>query len=148
MIKHFFNYEIVDWESWSRVFRSTKQFYYLVKEIFRIERLAFDEIENCKPGTNGVFKVGNFIVKIFVPKESGYNSAPDYTSELYALKMANQLGVSIPNLLAYGEIRDKYLFRYLIMDYIEGKTLGDIRECLTKKQKQLIGAKLRKIVDK
>lgn len=141
-----FEFEIRDWETWGRVFRSIAHFTPLVKHIFAIEGLDFAPLENCKPGTNGVFRVGDYIAKVFVPPESGYNSEPDYRAELYAMERANALGVSVPKLVAKGEIQDRYLFRYLVMDYVHGETLGDIKGSLKTRQKVRIGKNLRNIV--
>jgi tRNA A-37 threonylcarbamoyl transferase component Bud32 len=141
-----FQFDIHDWETWGRVFRSTDLFTPLVKRIFAIEGLDFTELENCKPGTNGVFRVGDYIAKVFVPLESGYDSEPDYRSELYALHRANSLGVSVPRLVANGAVQDRYLFRYLIMDYVAGETLGDIKSSLAPEHKVRIGESLRRIV--
>ncbi len=146
MKSKFFKYEITDWESWSKVFCSIDEFASLIEEILRQERFVSSKIENCKPGTNGVFKVGEVIVKIFVPKQSGYDSYPDYKTELFALRRANNLDITAPKLLASGEIRDKYLFRYLLMEHIDGPTLGDIKESLSKKEKEVLGGKLKEIV--
>jgi aminoglycoside phosphotransferase (APT) family kinase protein len=128
------------------VYCSKDEFTPLIKEIFKKEGLEFKKLENCKPGTNGVFRVGKYIAKVFVPLESGYDSMPDYKAELFALERANLMGISVPKLIANGQVEDRYLFRYLIMDFVEGETLGDIKCTLTKKQKMDIGEQLRYIV--
>ncbi|HSL93387.1 MAG TPA: aminoglycoside phosphotransferase family protein, partial [Bacillota bacterium] len=91
-------------------------------------------------------RVGQHIAKVFVPGESGYDSEPDFRAELYAMTRAWSLGVSVPRLIASGEIQDRYLFRYLIMDYVAGETLGDLKSSLTPEQKVQIGTSLREIV--
>lgn len=146
MINYLFDFEIKDWETWGKVYCAKEEFTPLIKRIFENEGLDFGPLENCKPGTNGVFKVGQYIAKVFVPLESGYDSMPDYTAELFAMERANIIGVSVPRLVAKGQIQDKYLFRYLIMDFVEGETLGDIKGTLSRKQKRDIGKELRNIV--
>lgn len=141
-----FNYEITDWDTWSRVFRSIEEFAPLIRGIFGREGLCFTRLENCKPGTNGVFRVGPYVVKVFVPRESGHDSEPDYRAELFAMERASRLGVSVPRLAASGQIVDRYLFRYLIMDHIAGPTLGEIKSSLSPQQKFLIGRSLREMV--
>lgn len=148
MENYLFNFEIKDWETWGKVYCLKEEFTPLIKQIFDIEGLDFKSIENCKPGTNGVFRVGNYIVKIFVPLESGYDSLPDYKAELYAIERANTIGVSVPRLATIGKIQDRYLFRYLVMDFVEGETLGDIKDTLNRDQKIKIGKELRNIVQR
>lgn len=143
-----FDFIINDWDTWGKIYCSTDDFEPLIKRIFNKETLVFHPVENCKPGTNGIFRVGPYVIKIFVPIESGYDSWPDYRAELFALERANTLGVSVPRLLAKGEIQDRYLFRYLIMDYIEGETLGDRKASLSSGEKNAIGSKLRQIVQR
>lgn len=146
MINYLFDYEIKDWETWGKVYCSKEEFTPLIKEIFNNEGLDFEPLEICNPGTNGVFQVGKYIAKVFVPLESGYDSMPDYKAELFAMERANAIGVSVPRLIAKGQIQDRYLFRYLIMDFVEGRTLGDIKGALSRTQKIDIGKELRNIV--
>jgi hypothetical protein len=147
MSDYLFSFIIKDWETWSRVFCSTSEFTPLIKKILTENGLPHTPVESCYPGTNGVFKTGEYIVKIFFPIESGEDSLPDFRSELYAMERANRLGVAVPKLLAKGEIRDRYLFRYLIMDYVDGRMLCDIKDELTRDTKWNIGRQLRTIVD-
>jgi len=118
--------EIKDWDTWGEVFQSISLFKNLIIKIFEKENLEISEISNVTPGTNAVFKVGNYIIKIFVPIESGYDSEKDYFFEITGMKRAMQLGINIPKLIATSEIKDKYLFRYIIMDYINGKEAKDV----------------------
>lgn len=148
MVNHLFNFEIKNWKTWENVYCSKEEFTPLIKKIFHNEGLNFKPLENCKPGANGVFRVGKYIAKVFVPLESGYNSLPDYKAEVFALERANEIGVSVPNLVAKGHIQDKYLFRYLIMDFVEGDTLGDIKSTLSSAEKIHIGKNLRSIVQR
>lgn len=146
MLKYFFDYDIHDWHTWGKVYCSKEEFMPLIKRIFEQEGLAFQPVENCKPGTNGVFRVGNYVVKVFVPLESGYDSLPDYKAEIFAMKRVNAIGVSVPRLIAKGQMQDKYLFRYIIMDYVKGNMLGDIKDTLSREQKITIGKNLSNIV--
>lgn len=148
MVNHLFNFEIKDWETWGKVYCSKEEFTPLIKKIFHNEGLNFKPLENCKPGANGVFRVGKYIAKVFVPLESSYNSLPDYKAEVFALERANAIGVSVPKLVAKGQIQDKYLFRYLIMDFVEGETLGDIKSTLSRSEKIHIAKNLRSIVQR
>ena len=41
-----------------------------------------------------MFKVGDLVVKIFAPKESGFETESDYQTELFGIARANRMGVS------------------------------------------------------
>ena len=63
--------EINDWNSWGKVFQSIAAFENLIKKIFKKENLSCKEISRLTAGSNAVFKVGNFVIKIFAPIEAG-----------------------------------------------------------------------------
>lgn len=140
-----FTHEIAGWQSWGRVFQSIEAFAPLAGHILEKEGLAPRLIERCKPGTNAVFKAGAFVLKIFAPRESGLNTDSDYRTEIFGLERAARLGVSAPKLVAKGAVADKYLFRYFIMEYVGGRTLGEARAVLSGGQKQVIGRALREM---
>lgn len=146
MKKYYFNTIIKDWHTWGKVFMSKEAFEPLIRKIFSDHGLDDAPIENCKPGTNGVFKVGNYLIKIFVPLASGYDASQDYTTEVFGLNYSASLGIPVPAIVAKGEIEDRYNFKYLILDYIKGTSLGDLKDRLSKEEKEIIGAKLKKIV--
>lgn len=55
----------------------------------------------------------------------------DYKTELFGLSWADRLGVSAPKLIAYGDISDKYLFRYMVLEFISGVTICDVEDKMT-----------------
>jgi serine/threonine protein kinase len=118
--------EIKDWDTWAKVFQDIPAFEKFINKIFEKEGLAYKEISHLTAGTNAVFKVDNFVVEIFAPVESGFNTEVDYNYEILGMKRAISLGINIPNVIAASYIEDKYLFRYIIMDYIDGKDAKDI----------------------
>jgi serine/threonine protein kinase len=136
------------WSSWGMIFQSIKDFEPLIKYIFNRHKLPFTEIEHCTPGTNAVFKVGGLVAKIFAPKESGMDTDSDYKTELFGIERANRLGISAPQLLASGTVEDKYVFRYLIMEYISGCSLGKLESGLTNKEKIKYAKQLREVTDR
>jgi len=73
-----------------------------------------------------VFKADRFVVKIFAPAESGADTEADYSCELLGMQRAMRLGVHIPRVIASSAIEDKYTFRYIIMDYIDGADAGKV----------------------
>ena len=60
-----FKERIENWQDWENVFCSVAAFTPLIEQIFRLENLPFAGVENLKPGTNAVFKVGGYVIKIF-----------------------------------------------------------------------------------
>lgn len=126
-MKYLFNKDIIDWNSWGEVFQSIEDFRELIKAIFIKEKLTgYEDIWNLTPGTNAVFRVGNYVAKIFVPKESGYDSEKDYNVELEAMNMAIEKGINTPKVIVASSIKDKYLFRYIIMEYLNGKEASKV----------------------
>ncbi len=146
--KPLFNKDIHYWPSWGKVFQSIEAFQPIVKHIFAIHGLEFTDMENCNPGTNAVFKIGRFIVKVFAPIESGMDTDSDFNTELFGIERAGKLGIPVPKLIASGTIKDKYEFRYLIMEHIYGITLGDIEGKVTDCEKKSYAKQLRDITDK
>ena len=144
----YFKHDIHDWPSWGKVYQDIDAWNPLIKYILGKRNLPFTEIERLTPGTNAVFKVGNTVIKIFAPRESGMDSHSDYHTELFGLTRANALSIFAPKLLASGCAHDKYEFLYFVMEYIEGKALGDIEEFLSDDAKEKVGRKLRTITDK
>ena len=126
-MEHLFEKEIFDWNSWGAVYQSISDFRKLIEEVFRNENLSgYEQISHLTPGTNAVFKVGNYVVKIFAPNESGLNTDIDYNSELNSMKRAISSGINTPNIMAASYVNDKYLFRYIIMDYIDGQEASKV----------------------
>ncbi len=143
-----FNYHICSLEDWGKVFQNIKIFEPLVAHIARVHDIEYSGIGKCKPGSNAVFHVGKYIFKIFAPEESGIGGEDDYISEKFGIMRANRLNIPAPRLFASGVIYDKYLFRYLILEYIEGELLADISGKLSGAERFKTGRLLRKIVDR
>ncbi|MEF2968572.1 aminoglycoside phosphotransferase family protein [Paenibacillus sp. M1] len=128
---------IRDWSSWGNVYQSISAFRGLIEEIFAREGLTgYEDISHLTPGTNAVFKVGNYVIKIFAPPESGADTEADYEAEERALQRAIIQGINTPKIVSASSIRDKYLFKYFIMEYIDGRDAGDILPLCSFKQKR------------
>lgn len=134
-----FQEEIHGWTSWGRLFQSIDAFRPLIQAIFRREGLPMAEITHLTPGTNAVFRVGRYVVKIFAPAESGMDMNSDYVTELFGIERANRLGVPSPSLQCAGTLMDRYVFRYLVMDYVEGEALRERHGQLTRREKVRVG---------
>jgi hypothetical protein len=92
-----FRKEINDWPSWATVFQSIDEFRPLIRAIFEREMLeGVDRVSELTPGTNAVFRVGEYVIKIFAPEESGVNSDADYEAELQSMRRAQQQGIRTP----------------------------------------------------
>ncbi|WP_282942483.1 phosphotransferase [Paenibacillus sp. RC67] len=140
---HLFQKDIYDWKSWSAVYQSLDDFRLLIEAIFEKEQFhGYDQISHLTPGTNAVFKAGKYVIKIFAPKESGANPDDDYNAELQSMGRALQSGIRAPRLIAASSVSDKYVFNYLIMEYIEGQAAGDALKEYTMEQKQMFIRKL------
>ena len=137
---------------WYYIKRDISAFALLIEHIMRNENLPIAVIENLTHGTNAVFKIGGYVVKIFVPSElyettdKGYGKNVDI--EIFGIQWANDMGVPSPKLIAYGIVEDKYLFRYMIMEYVHGTELDKIEDKLSYEDKVRIGRNVRNITDK
>ena len=120
----YFSETVESWQDWGRIYQSIPAFEPLVKEIFRRESLPWEPLSPLTPGTNGVFRCGNLVVKVFFPKEAGENPALDFSTETAACRQALAWGVPCPDLVAQGTIQDRYIFYYLITSYLPGKEAG------------------------
>lgn len=143
-----FNHEICNLQDWSKLFQDRSVFQPLVEHIFRQHGIAFCGLDNCTPGSNAVFRAGGYIVKIFAPSESGIGGEGEFITEKFGLEHANRLSISAPRLFGSGVVSDKYIFRYLILEYIEGESLADLSGSLSENERFRIGKSLREIVDR
>lgn len=145
---HLFNEQINNWSDWGRVFQSIPAFTPLIKHILLRGRLPLAKPKNLIPGTNAVFKTGRYVVKIFAPPESGIDQSLDLQTELFAIRRANDTGVSAPKLIAHGSVEDRYRFAYMITEYIDGIEFSDAVIKMTGDEKIEVGRRLRAITDK
>lgn len=131
----FFQPTINGWGSWGKIFCSIPAFSPLIHKIFQKEGLECGKIQNLTPGTNAVFRCGNYVVKIYVPKESGIDGSIDFQMEKTLLQYVTQLGIVAPKLISTGEWIDRYRFLYLIMEYVEGWEAGGYLSHSSQKEK-------------
>lgn len=143
-----FNHTIRDLEDWGKLFQNIDIFEPIAEYIFRQHNIAFSGIDKCTPGSNAVFRADKYIIKIFAPEESGIGGESDFITEQFGIRRANQLHIAAPKLYAAGAVYDKYVFRYLILEYIEGESLAEISNALSSAERIEIGRGLRDIVTK
>ena len=141
-----FTRQIAGQEDWAALFQSVEAFRPLIAAIFERHGLPCAMIANTTPGTNAVFRVGGFVVKLFAPVESGFSTGRDYETERFGLARANALGVQAPHLVAAGTMEDRYRFDYLVMAYVPGRELEAVRHTLSDAEKARIGRELRAFV--
>ena len=127
--------EINGWDSWGKVFQSIPAFEKLIIKIFEKENLPCKGISNLTPGSNAVFKVGDYVIKIFAPIQAGVDTEIDYKCEILGMKRAMDIGINIPPVISTSIIEDKYLFSYIIMGYIEGKDAKDLLKYYSTEEK-------------
>jgi thiamine kinase-like enzyme len=142
-----FTEKIDNWHDWERVFQSIPAFVSLTEYILSKENLPSAKIENLTPGTNAVFKIGAYAVKIFAPAESGIDQTLDLQTELFATQRANELGISAPRLIAHGFVEDRYHFAYMITEYVNGIEFTQAVKTMTDDEKIAFARKLRAVTD-
>ncbi|MCL2771857.1 MAG: phosphotransferase [Oscillospiraceae bacterium] len=147
MTEYIFKSEISGKASWAKIYQSIEIWEPLINFILEKENLPVSKIENLSPGTNAVFKSGGYVVKIFSPIEADYGGEAEYKSESYALSFAQSHGVSVPKVIANGEIDDKYHFLYMIMKYIEGVEFNEASAKFTDDEKFAFAKRLREFTD-
>lgn len=139
-------------KSWGEIHCAADVFEPLASYIFGLEEISYTgRLENLTPGTNAVFGAEDMVIKIFAPVQSGFGSKKDYASELFGFEHAMRQGVAVPKLLAKGETEatgpqgDRYLFRYLIMERLAGREIGDVRSGLDSTAKLQTGRDIREL---
>ncbi|MCL2198215.1 MAG: aminoglycoside phosphotransferase family protein [Defluviitaleaceae bacterium] len=142
-----FTQDIKNWDDWFHVFQSVSAFTPLVEFILSRHGLEISPLEKLAPGTNAVFRVGEYVVKIFSPQGLCNDYGTTIEVEMFGMRLAEEVGVPAPRLIADGEVDDKYFFRYMVMDYIHGKMLCDVAKNLSYDDKVKIGQNMRKITD-
>ena len=115
-------------EDWGKVFHEAAYWQPLIEAIYQREGLAKEvalkDIGLLTPGTNAVFRVGNTVVKIMAPEETGMQDAIFGSSEYMAHMEAESLGVPVPAMRAAGTMHDSYTFEYIVCEFVPGQELG------------------------
>jgi serine/threonine protein kinase len=110
----------LNWNDWCRIFQDVHFFSPLIEEIFSKHQLKKPSIiKALPPGTNAVFKVDHFVVKIFVPKHVKTWQEDDFEIEkAYHLK-AQKLEIPTANLIHFGVIHKVLSWQYIIYEYLD-----------------------------
>lgn len=142
-----FTQHIEGWISWGRVYQNLPAWEPLIRYIFQKKGLPCGQLEHLTPGTNAVFRVGGYVIKIYAPKESGIDSTTDIETEAFAAGHVGKLGIPVPECAVCGVLEDKYYFAYMIMKYIEGTEFTKAAPGFTEQEKISFGRRLRDITD-
>lgn len=137
------------WNDWGRVFCDRQAFLPVANAILLQEGfLAVRELLELTPGTNAVFQPKNYniVLKIYAPAETGLDTLPDFQTECQVMAYARQQGVAVPSVLARGQLQDRYLFRYVILEKISGTDFQKVFSSLSTAQKQTSIRRLAEII--
>ena len=66
---------------------------------------------------------------------------------MFALKFAVEHGVTAPRLVGSGAYKDKYVFHYIVLDYVGGSEFNDEVKRMSGVQKVEAGRELRRLAD-
>ncbi|MCL1862257.1 MAG: hypothetical protein FWF78_01685 [Defluviitaleaceae bacterium] len=88
-----FTHDIKDWDDWFNVFQSGTAFAPLVEFIFQRHGLLFSPLRNLTPGTHAVFRVGEYVVKIFSPQGLCNDYGTTISVEIFGMRLAEKHGV-------------------------------------------------------
>lgn len=124
--------EIQTWTEWGRTFTDVTLWAPAVREICRLESIQFERIAPGLPGTNAVFVLDGrtdggasrrYVIKIYCPF-----CLEDYDleCELYPL-LESCVHVPAPRLLAQGVWHDRIDWPYIVMTYLPGQPIGEVR---------------------
>ncbi len=141
-----FHESICGWASWANLYQSIPAFLPLITSIWKENGWTMAPVEHCQAGTNAVFKVGDKIIKIFAPIESGCDTQHDYEVETAGLNYARAY-VPAPTILCQGIRYDRYVFRYIVLTYIDGIPFSLKMFDYDTKTKIKLGSQLRKMTD-
>ncbi|TFG71236.1 MAG: aminoglycoside phosphotransferase family protein [Anaerolineales bacterium] len=116
---------IETWEAWGQVFTKVALWKPAVQEICRRASIPLESIETGYPGTNAVFVVNQrYVVKIYAPF-----CHDDYHLERELLtKLGEKTLIPAPAILARGILEDSISWPYIIMEYLSGQPIREVRE--------------------
>lgn len=137
---------IASWADWGRCFQDRAAFTPLCMDILRREGLPPLPLTPLTPGTNAVFRSGGCVLKVFYPPQCGRDSTDDWLTEKAALQHAERVGVPVPRLLAAGAVQDRYLFRYLILQFCPGQEAGSLLPGLNATEKAAFAAAVKALL--
>jgi hygromycin-B 7''-O-kinase len=113
------------WAEWGQIFTDLKQWEAAVRAICHRENIPCRDIEAGYPGTNAVYIIDRtYVVKIYAPF-----CHRDYDLEctLYPL-LARDPQIPAPRLLTHGTWQDRIDWPYIVMNYVPGQPIREVRK--------------------
>ena len=105
-----------------------------------------NKIERCSIGHgNYVFMLDYIQDKKIIRMNDEGNLYSEYENFKYWVSKLKDIDVPVPNIVSIGKYKN---YNYIILDYIEGKDLGEVYTVLTEEQKMDIAKKLIQIQTK
>ena len=105
-----------------------------------------NKIERCNTGHgNYVFELNYLKRKNIIRINYEGNLYSQYENFKYWASKLKNIDIPVPNIISIGKYKN---YNYIILDYIEGKDLGEVYTSLTEAQKENIAKKLIQIQNK
>ena len=99
-----------------------------------------DKIERCSIGHgNYVFMLDYIQNKKIIRMNNEGNLYSEYENFEYWVSKLKEIDIPVPNIVCIGNYKN---YNYIILDYIEGKDLGEVYTILTEEQKMNIAKKV------
>ena len=116
----------------------------IIQEILKDNNIQIpNKIERCSVGHgNYVFILDYIKYKRIIRMNDESNLYSQYENYQYWVSKLKDIDIPVPNIISIGKYKN---YNYIILDYIEGKDLGEVYTLLTEEQKENIAKKIVKI---
>ena len=113
----------------------------VIKDILKENNIEIpNRIERCSIGHgNYVFMLDYIQDKKIIRMNDEVNLYAEYENFKYWVSKLKEIDIPVPNIISIGKYKK---FNYIILDYIEGKDLGEVYTLLTEEQKKNIAKKI------
>lgn len=123
---------ITGWTTYERMFTRSAIWRPAVRDVLRRHGIALRRIQGTFPGTSAVFRSetdrGDLLAKFFPPMIAG-----DARREAAALgALADVRGLAVPRLVASGILRDRTVWRYLILRPLPGRPIREVKRRMSR----------------
>lgn len=144
--KRYFMRRVDGWASWKAALQTPGALEPLAEAIFAREGCGRGLLTRLH-ATNAVFRRGEYVLKVYVPREAGFSPEADCARERAGMQGARAAGLRVPREATFGVFCDRYDFFYLITEAIEGSELSKGLPGMTWTQREAAGAALRAAID-
>lgn len=133
---------IETWEQWGKFFTDVPRWTPAVREICRQAGIPAHTIEAGFPGTNAVFVLDQtYVLKVYAPF-----CHRDYALERFLNPLVTRHGIPAPAILAEGVFEDRIRWPYIVMAYLPGQPIREVRAQIPRANRLDIAADLGRIV--